>query len=394
MKRTRVVTRVVAISLFASLLFAGQHAANAETCAIRFGVIGDYGSAGSAERDVASLVKSWNPDLILTVGDNNYENGAASTIDQNIGQYYSDFIFPYRGAYGQGAAGINRFYPTLGNHDWAAPGARPYLDYFSLPGNQRYYDFTWGPVHFFALDSDPSEPDGVTSNSIQANWLRARLAAAPEPWKVVYFHHSPYSSGLEHGSTEYMRWPFQAWGATAVLSGHDHDYERINRDGFTFFVNGLGGKSKYRFFILPVSGSQKRYNSDYGAMLIDANDSHIIFKFISRKGDVIDDYMIGAAPRRAPAPPSGLVAAAASKRRIDLAWTVEGCSQEGFKIEQSQDGVSFTEVATTSANLNAYSVTGLSRNTTYYFRVRAYNSAGQSAYSNVGSATTLKRKRD
>src|SRR5437868_2739834 len=44
-------------------------------------VIGDYGTAGTPERDVAALVKSWNPDVIITTGDNNYETGAASTID-------------------------------------------------------------------------------------------------------------------------------------------------------------------------------------------------------------------------------------------------------------------------------------------------------------------------
>ena len=40
-----------------------------------------------------------------------------------------------------------------------------------------------------------------------------------------------------------MQWPFAAWGADAVLSGHAHAYERIERDGIVYFVNGLGGRS-------------------------------------------------------------------------------------------------------------------------------------------------------
>ncbi len=84
---------------------------------VRFAVIGDFGQAGQPEQDVANLVKSWDPDLIITVGDNNYPVGAATTIDQNIGQYYHDFIYPYMGAYGAGAT-ANRFFPSLGNHDW------------------------------------------------------------------------------------------------------------------------------------------------------------------------------------------------------------------------------------------------------------------------------------
>ena len=144
----------------------------------RFAVIGDYGSGSQAEADVAALVKSWNPDLIITTGDNNYPDGAADTIDDNIGQFFHEFIFPYTGNYGQGAQ-ENRFFPSLGNHDWySLRGAQPYLEYFSLPGNERYYEFTRGPVHFYALDSDSREPDGVGRSSQQAAWLQNRLAGS------------------------------------------------------------------------------------------------------------------------------------------------------------------------------------------------------------------------
>src|SRR5438034_9132754 len=61
----------------------------------RFAVIGDYGLAGNPEQHVADLVHSLTPDFVLTVGDNNYLTGQASTIDANVGQYYHDFIYPY-----------------------------------------------------------------------------------------------------------------------------------------------------------------------------------------------------------------------------------------------------------------------------------------------------------
>ena len=141
----------------------------------RFAVIGDFGSGDQAEADVATLVHGWTPDFIITVGDDNYPSGAADTIDAHIGQYYHDYISPYAGSYGPGAD-QNRFFPTLGNHDWYTTGAQPYLYYFSLPGNERYYDFVWGPVHFFAIDSDENEPDGVNQASVQAGWLRQTLA--------------------------------------------------------------------------------------------------------------------------------------------------------------------------------------------------------------------------
>src|SRR5437773_740043 len=58
-----------------------------------FAVIGDFGADSTPENDVATLVKSWAPDYVVTVGDNNYPDGAASTIVANIGKYYGDFIY-------------------------------------------------------------------------------------------------------------------------------------------------------------------------------------------------------------------------------------------------------------------------------------------------------------
>lgn len=259
---------------------------------IKFAVIGDYGTGSSAESGVASEVKSWNPDFIITTGDNNYGSGAADTIDPNIGQFYHDYIGNYTGSFGAGSAS-NRFFPSLGNHDWGTPGAQPYLDYFTLPGNERYYDFTKGPVEFFVIDSDGNEPDGTSSTSVQAQWLHSELAASTAHWKLVYFHHPAYSSG-PHGSTTDMQWPFQQWGASAVLSGHDHIYERLIENNLPYFVNGLGGASVYSIGS-PVAGSQVRYNADYGAMLVTADDTQLTFQFITQAGTVIDSYTINAA---------------------------------------------------------------------------------------------------
>ena len=290
MKETRTLPPFVQIVFAVIVLLSGLATARAQTSA-RFAVIGDYGSVSSAERDVANLVKNWSPDFIITVGDNNYPDGAASTIDANIGQFYHSFIYPYKGTYGAGAA-QNRFFPCLGNHDWYTSGAQPYLDYFTLPNNERYYDFVRGPVHFFAIDSDPNEPNGTSSTSTQGNWLKNKLAASTAKWKIVYFHHAPYSSGIEHGSSTWMQWPFQQWGATAVLSGHEHDYERIMINGFPYFVNGLGGESRYAEGT-PIPGSVKWYNADYGAMLVQANGtSSLQFQFYTRGGTLIDTYAI------------------------------------------------------------------------------------------------------
>ncbi|MEO8211270.1 MAG: metallophosphoesterase [bacterium] len=257
---------------------------------IKFGVIGDYGNAGPDELAVANLIKSWNPDFIITVGDNNYDIGSPFTIDENIGQYFHEFIFPYKGTYGQGDT-VNRFFTSLGNCDWGTPNALPYREYFTLPGNERYYDFVKGPVHFFVIDSDTNEYDGRDSNSIQGQLLKNSLANSSSRFNIIYFHHAPYCSGLIHGSEPIMRLPFKKWGASAVLSGHEHLYERLNRDGLTYFVNGLGGNLRTPFGF-PISGSQVRYNSNYGAMLVNAYPDSMIFKFYNITNSLRDNFKI------------------------------------------------------------------------------------------------------
>jgi tartrate-resistant acid phosphatase type 5 len=256
---------------------------------IKFAVLGDYGSDNTAEAEVAALIHSWEPDLIITTGDNNYPSGAADTIDDNIGKYFHDYIYPYVGTYGSGAD-QNRYFPSLGNHDWMPAGAQPYMDYFTLPGNERYYDFAWGPVHFFSIDSDFREPDGVGSSSVQGAWLKQGLAASTSPWNIVYMHHPPYSSGY-HGSSDWMQKPFAAWGADALMAGHDHLYERLLVDGIPYFTSGAGGGGLYDFND-PLPESQFRYNANYGAMLVTVGETEMLFEFYNRTGELIDSYRV------------------------------------------------------------------------------------------------------
>ena len=89
-----------------------------------------------------------------------------------------------------------------------------------------------------------------------------------------------------------------------------------------------------------------------------------------------------------PAAPSNLSASPVSDDQINLAWT-NGGSQNGTKIERALDGINFTQIAVVSGNASTYSDTGLTAQTQYTYRARAYNIDNNSAYSNSISATTL-----
>jgi fibronectin type 3 domain-containing protein len=101
-------------------------------------------------------------------------------------------------------------------------------------------------------------------------------------------------------------------------------------------------------------------------------------------------YSIFSQPTQAPAAPSNLAATAVSGSQISLTWTDNSVAPNkatGFDIEQSSGGP-FTQVATANAGSTSYIVGGLTASTMYTFRIRAFNSIGNSAYSNNAIATT------
>jgi tartrate-resistant acid phosphatase type 5 len=259
---------------------------------VTFAVIGDYGVDSFSEGEVSWLVHSYSPDFIVTTGDNNYPRGGSSTIDDNIGKYYYDYIYPYAGSYGTGPS-VNGFFPSLGNHDWDDTDAAGYLGYFSLPGVGYYYEFVQGDIHFFVLDSDGREPDGIDDTSIQATWLQAALAASSSAWNVVVFHHPSYSSS-NHGSTPYMQWPFAAWGVDLVLNGHDHTYEHLESDGVTYIVDGIGGGGIYSFREDgPIPESLVQFDTDHGAVIATADSARFEITAVSTTGVIIDHFWLG-----------------------------------------------------------------------------------------------------
>jgi hypothetical protein len=313
MKRT-VAIILVGVFILPFLLIVAP-GAGAQSSTLTFAAFGDYGVNNEDEAAVATMVNTWNPDIILALGDAYYLDAGGTgseKYDLSTGQYYCNFLKDINTtgtACPVGQASINRFFPALGDHDYDDAGTTDnlpstYTDYFSLPGagytsssgNERYYDFVSGPVHFFILNSLSQtgyEPDGTSSSSVQGEWLRSQLGASTSTWNVVVTHNPPYSSGTKHGSTVRMQWPFAQWGADVILSGDEHNYERILRDGTVYFVNGLGGAWTYPFGT-PIEGSAARYNASHGALRVTVTDQSMIFEFysIDNGGTLQDSYTI------------------------------------------------------------------------------------------------------
>ena len=280
---------------------------NASDVLFSFALFGDFGdSATAGEQTIAALVNSWDVDFILTTGDNAYDG---TPYDQAVGQFYSNYIGDYSGVYGSGSA-INRFFPTLGNHEYSDLNIQDYFNYFTLPDNERYYDFQIGSVHFFALNSNSQEVDGNGPTSAQAQWYQAASAASQSTFNVTYFHHAPYLPAT-NGSVN-MQWDFEGLGADVVFSGHVHEFYRVNRDAnadgteLAYITSGLGGKE-----------------ADLAATLVRVFDDWLLIESFDGNGNLLDRYIVDAPPGSGAFSASGddiMLGSAAS----DYLWGLDG----------------------------------------------------------------------
>ena len=265
-----------------------------------------------------------------------------------------------------------------------------------------------GNVAWFVLDTNSNENDlnfttqnTNTSNSPEATWLKDALATSTAQWKIVVSFNPVYSSGNSTnppgpGSSPWMQWPFKEWGATAVISGHEHDYERLNVGGLPYFVDGLGGED-IQGFGAAVAGSQVRFGAgspyngvqpDFGALKVDATAAALTFQFVTRTGLVVDTYSIPAAPT--PAAPTIFAATPASATQINLSWADNSGGASRFEIDRSTDGTSYTPIAITAVGATSYQDMPLQPGVHYFYRISALtNTAPAPSPFSKADATTL-----
>jgi hypothetical protein len=191
---------------------------------------GDSGGDNSDQLALRSQMEAVPYELIVHTGDVAYESGTMNEFQTTVFDIYDDLFRHIP------------FFPAAGNHDYGTASAAPFRSVFDLPGNEKWYSFDWGRVHFAALDT---ESDYAT----QATWLDQDLAASTAPWKIVYMHRPMYSSG-NHGSDTGLRKLLapilERHHVQLALAGHDHDYERmIPQYGVEYVVTGGGGRGTY-----------------------------------------------------------------------------------------------------------------------------------------------------
>ncbi len=222
---------------------------------LRVGVIGDSGFGGPATRKLVQAMAQEQLDLVIHTGDlvyNAYQQPDAA-------QAYAVKLFaPF-------APLLRRMplYPVVGNHDiyddsfWRG---RPFYELAFPPiaaqgiesgdpaGRNRWYALWRGPYQFLMLNTQVLLAGGEDAQAQDA-WLSQRLEDPRFRLSIPVFHVPPYTSGLhtDDGALVRQRWLplFQAAQVPLVLSGHDHNYERLQVGGVTFVVSGGGSARLY-----------------------------------------------------------------------------------------------------------------------------------------------------
>lgn len=254
-----------------------------EAKSVRFAVIGDSGTGGRQQYEVAQQMEAYrqkvNFDFVIMLGDNIY--GGHSPAD-----FTRKFEVPYKPLLDAGV----KFYASLGNHD--NPDDERLYKPFNM-GGQRYYFFKKGDVAFFALDSNYMDP-------AQLSWVEQNLRDSQAKWKICFFHHPLYSDGKSHGPDMDLRARlapiFQRYGVNAVFSGHEHVYERMRPENNTYyFILGNSGKLMTHDF-RQSSNLIKGFDTDRSFMLVEISGDKLYYQTISRTGITIDSGMVPGSP--------------------------------------------------------------------------------------------------
>jgi hypothetical protein len=234
--------------------------------------VGDAAAPGPAARRVATAIRNARPDRFLYLGDV-YEYGTATEFRRSYDPLYGSL------------AGITE--PTPGNHEWGNRFSGYYPYWRAKKGGMQP---PWSSVQtagweLLNLNSQAAHGPG----SPQLRWLERTLAAGGD-CRIAFWHRPRFSAGLVHGDAPDVAplWNALRGRARAVLSGHEHDLQRLRPRGrLTQYVAGAGGRSRY-----PLSRTDPRLawgrDDRDGALRIVLAPGSATFEFRDAAGRVLD----------------------------------------------------------------------------------------------------------
>jgi hypothetical protein len=241
--------------------------------------VGDGAERGETALPLARRIIAARPDLFLYLGDV-YPSGTAA-----------DFRAGYDRVYGPLAS---RTAPTPGNHEWPShvTGYDAYWRARTGAPTPPWYRIRAGGWQILSLNSEAPHGPG----SPQLAWLRAQLTGTTTCRLAIW--HRPRFSAKPGGDEPDIAplWDALAGHAALVLSGHDHDLQRLRPDGgIVQLVAGAGGRGHGRL----RSGDRQVAWSDantFGALRLRLRPGRADVAFVSAGGRILDRSRVACRP--------------------------------------------------------------------------------------------------
>ncbi|MFQ6048514.1 MAG: metallophosphoesterase, partial [Phycisphaerae bacterium] len=242
---------------------------------VRFVVFGDSRSNPERCRAVAGAILETGVGLAVHTGD-------LVRAGRDLSLWNREFFEPL----GELMRSVVIF-PAIGNHELGGPrqgpdGRKVFADFFVLPGNERYYSFDYGDVHFCVLDSNGRQ----SVDSPQYRWAEKDLIGSRARWKIVVFHHPIYCAGnhQSHISMRTTYGPLLARAGVAVIfSGHDHNYQRSRP-----VVHELAGGGRGPYWqVVTGGGGANCYNVRFDELWADKAYKGLHFVEVQVAGPVL-----------------------------------------------------------------------------------------------------------
>ena len=233
-----------------------------------FLVLGDFGRVGDyyqkdVAREMGNAMIVLEAEFVVSVGDNFYPNGVASTQDYHWKSSFEE-IYTNPALYAD-------WYVALGNHDYRG-NVQAQIDYTNISRRwnmpDRYYSKTFElengeKLLLVVMDTNPfingyhGNPEKYRDldkqdTAAQMKWLVETLDTKDPSvkWKMVVGHHPLYSGGKRIDSEDTLGFEkkfaglFDQHKVDAYICGHEHDLQIIKPKGryTTQFLSGAASE--------------------------------------------------------------------------------------------------------------------------------------------------------
>jgi predicted MPP superfamily phosphohydrolase len=271
----------------------------AENKTFDIAAVGDIGCGVNGAKTISSIQNN-APDLVIFLGDLSYEPKLDCFFSQTK-------VLENNNA-------ESRVLAVIGNHDIDSiyvneSTKKDLTDHYRIPP-AGYYSKTFDngkilviAMNFTELERENSAAKNILNND-QYAFVKHTLENSNATHKIIASH-APFIS-QDCTNIRFCHKPLENWGNAAftmyhelfknsgvklVLSGHNHNYQRAEKDGITYVTSGLGGKSQYP--ITPTAEAKDHFADVYGYLSLIFNKGSIEGKFFPNSGaNNKDDFKI------------------------------------------------------------------------------------------------------